>query len=122
VTLAFVEDAYLTAGYAGPGNLVAVGTELNPITFTSIQSAPAAGDWSGLIVGQYCDDATTTFEHVTIEYGGDNGYANLWWYYCEGSIADSDTTNSSTWGMYRTGADPSITDVSYDDNASGDLR
>ena len=58
---------------------------------------------------------------VTVEYGGDNGYGNIWWYYCDGSIDSSTLSDSAAYGMYRSAASPSVSNITYSNNASGDL-
>jgi len=49
------------------GNLVAVGTALQPITLTSGEASPAPGDWSGL---QLLDSPGSQLAHVTVAYAG----------------------------------------------------
>lgn len=54
------------------GKIVAKGTEDSPITFTSANSSPAAGDWEGI----YFADKTSAgnvFDHVVVEYAGKEG-------------------------------------------------
>ena len=58
----------ISIGAAGDGQLVAVGTQAQPIVFTSSAAVPAAGDWTGLVVQQ--DQATTTLTHVEIRNTG----------------------------------------------------
>ena len=122
VTLFFEEGTSLYVGYSTYGSLSVPGTSASGVTFTSAETSPAAGDWNGLWFGTYCDDSLTVLENITVEYAGDNGYGNLFWYGCYGSISDSLVQHSSTWGIYRSsGTTPTITDVTYSDCASGDL-
>jgi hypothetical protein len=68
VRLRFHEKAYLEIGHKG-SRLIAKGTKDKPIVFTSAASAPAKGDWVGLVF----DDAVgegTTIENAVIEYAG----------------------------------------------------
>jgi len=68
VRLRFHEKSYLEIGHKG-SRLVAKGTKEKPIVFTSAASAPAKGDWIGLVF----DDAVgegTTIEHAVIEFAG----------------------------------------------------
>ncbi|MEJ2406518.1 MAG: right-handed parallel beta-helix repeat-containing protein [Candidatus Thiodiazotropha sp.] len=46
------------------GSIIAIGTEVQPIVFTSDASSKAKGDWSGIV--SYGD---LNFEHVVVEYG-----------------------------------------------------
>jgi hypothetical protein len=60
----------------------AVGTADNPIVFTSDASAPAAGDWGGLIIlgsapiNSVSGNATATSEIASLPYGGTNAADN----------------------------------------------
>lgn len=54
------------------GKLVAKGTEDAPITFTSSNSSPAAGDWEGIYFGDKTS-AGNVLDHVVIEYAGKEG-------------------------------------------------
>jgi hypothetical protein len=49
--------------------LIAVGTEDEPIVFTSAADSPAAGDWLGIWFGMI-PDASNKMEHVRVEYAG----------------------------------------------------
>jgi hypothetical protein len=48
--------------------LIARGTEDEPITFTSNEASPAAGDWLGIRMGG--DDPRNSLDFVVIEYAG----------------------------------------------------
>lgn len=63
-------NLYIGGTSGDPGALVANGTAQNPIQFTSMQSTPAAGDWSGMTFYATTDDATTRLAHCIIEYAG----------------------------------------------------
>ncbi len=54
------------------GKVVAKGTEDAPITFTSANSSPAAGDWEGIYFGDKTS-AGNVFDHVVVEYAGKEG-------------------------------------------------
>jgi len=55
------------------GSLIAKGTQISPIRFTSNAASPAPGDWSGIYFGSYTKEAT--LEYCTVEYGGfEEGY------------------------------------------------
>jgi hypothetical protein len=49
-TLRFDPDVGIGIGYSSAGKLVAVGTATNPITFTSSNATPSAGDWVGILL------------------------------------------------------------------------
>ena len=69
-TLAFAE--YMSLQIYGTGALVARGEAGKPITFTSNQDAPAAGDWTGIMFyGRPA--AANVIDGVVVEYaGGEN--------------------------------------------------
>ena len=116
----FEMDAALYVGWSSYGSVEVNGTS-SGVTFTSAESSPAAGDWAGISIGYYCDDSQVDLDGVTVEYGGANGYGNIRWYYCDGSIDNSTLSDSSSYGQYRQGASPTIGTITYSNNASGDL-
>jgi hypothetical protein len=68
VTIKFHKGSSLTV-YNGVN---AMGAITSPITFTSANSAPAIGDWGGLVI--YNSIASTSIlQHVNFEYGGSGG-------------------------------------------------
>ena len=121
VTLAFDPGTGIIVGSSARGALYAVGTSSSPIVFTSSQAVPSRGDWDGITLGSYCDAANVFLQYLTVEYGGANGLGNVYWLYCDGTIWDASITDSSTWGMYRNGSAPDIVNVTYSNNAAGDL-
>lgn len=58
--------------YVEYGKIVAKGTEDEPITFTSSNTSPAAGDWEGIYFGDKTS-AGNVFDHVVVEYAGKEG-------------------------------------------------
>lgn len=53
------------------GNLVVQGTAAKPVTFTSVEDTPAAGDWPGLyFIDAHYDKAKTKIDHAQILYAG----------------------------------------------------
>lgn len=59
-----------TSGTAN-GNLVVAGTAAKPVTFTSVEDAPASGDWEGFyFVGSHYDPTKTKIDHAQILYAG----------------------------------------------------
>ena len=66
VKVSFETDVYFWVEY---GKLVVKGTDAQPVTFTSANKSPAAGDW----VGVGFKDKTmsgTSIDHLIIEYAG----------------------------------------------------
>ncbi len=63
-TLAFGEYQYFTLG--SEGSFIALGDSTNPITFTSVEEHPEAGDWCKIVIR-----GKATFRNCIFEYGGD---------------------------------------------------
>lgn len=74
--LAAGSDVYVAISQGA--SIEAIGTADNPIVFTSDASAPAAGDWGGLIllgeapINSVSGAATATSEIASLPYGGNN--------------------------------------------------
>ena len=120
-TLLFEVGGNLIVGQSAIGGIVARGLPAAPIRFTSVAAVPVAGDWDGIWIGAGCIDADSDFENVIIEYGGGNTYANLYFGSCDARVADSLVQHSSTYGIYRSNSTPTLSNVTYASNASGDL-
>lgn len=88
------------AGLIVRGTLHAVGEEEQPILFTG--SARQPGWWGGVKVEGTATDpsANATFSYATIEYGGGNGYANLYVSYGRAAVERSIVRHSSKNGIY----------------------
>jgi len=78
--LASGADVYVAISQGA--KIEAIGTANNPIVFTSDASAPAAGDWGGLIllgsapINSVSGNATSTSEIASLPYGGTNAADN----------------------------------------------
>src|SRR3990167_7316675 len=59
-------------GLLAVATLNAVGTSVNPITFTSNAATPAPGDWGGVWFWNGTVDAATIMDYCTVEYGENN--------------------------------------------------
>ena len=112
--LQFEAGAGMTIGQGNPGALSAEGTSSSPIVFTAVTTG-----WDGLTCGASATDFLVS--DAEIAYGGGNGYGALYFYYCDGSIADSTVRDSATWGIYRNGGSPTVSGVTYSGNTSGNL-
>jgi len=88
-TLVFDADAFL--GIHDGGALRAIGTELEPITFTGLQQVP--GFWSGI---QFMTNtANNVLDHTVVEYGGGtraNIRANVGVYDADSQLTIRNTT------------------------------
>jgi hypothetical protein len=74
VTLRFkkggdIEIEHFSGMTPASGALIAVGEAGKPITFTSAEAAPAAGDWLGMLFGSVADPATR-LDNVIVQYAG----------------------------------------------------
>jgi hypothetical protein len=76
VTLRFDPDTFLAIGYSSAGKLTAVGTILEPITFTSSNTTPGAGDWAGVQLWMNTMNGTS-LGYLKLDYCGSNGDACL---------------------------------------------
>ncbi len=119
LTLAFEPAAGLLVGVGGHGALAVVGTRSKPVTLTSASSAPEGGDWDGVTFGDRCDASDVLLSYVTVSYGGGNGYGNLYFDECDGTVSNATISYSSAWGIYRASASPTLTSITYTSNASG---
>jgi hypothetical protein len=69
------------------GELIAIGTSVRPITFTSNQSSPAPGDWGKIHFSDTCVDAVfdangnylsgSIMKYCDVMYGGGIGYGEI---------------------------------------------
>ena len=74
VEMRFSADQWLEVGDDGEGKLVAIGSEAEPIVFTSQTPATgAAGQWYGLFFRAGTLDGST-LRHAVIRFGGDTGH------------------------------------------------
>ena len=109
-------STYLYVGWSGMGELRATDS-----TFTSAESAPAAGDWGGLLFGYY--SYASEVDASTVSYGGSSASypGNVSCYYCGLTITNTSITDSLYYGIYGTGS-YSITESgnTYTSNGSGD--
>ncbi|OOP56217.1 MAG: hypothetical protein AYP45_10255 [Candidatus Brocadia carolinensis] len=91
----------LYIGYYSRGILNAVGTNVNPITFSSHAAAPAPGDWEGIVFFNSTDDAATIMDHCFVHYGGYGGYvSNINCNNSSPTIQNCDIRHSDDYGIY----------------------
>jgi len=107
----FDPGAVLYIGYYSGAALNATGTSLNPITFTSNASTPAAGDWLGIVFFNSTVDSSTIMDYCTVEYGGYSSYnSNI---YCDNAsptIQHCTIRHSDGYGIYcDNGSAPTLT-------------
>jgi hypothetical protein len=103
------------------------GTATDPVVFTSSAMTPAAGDWLGLKLGNSCLSSQVDIAGLTLSYGGAQTYGPgtagaIWWIDCNGTLRDSTITDSTTWGLFRIRATPTVSNVTYRNNALGNAN
>ena len=118
--LRFSRGAGLYIGTSSAGGLQAVGTSSRPVVFTSAQDDPEAGDWLGVVLGDSCQSDDVRLSYVKVAYGGGNDLGNITFDACDGTLAHAEVTDSAAWCVYRSDADPTLTDVTTARCASGD--
>ncbi|MCD6161146.1 MAG: cadherin-like domain-containing protein [candidate division Zixibacteria bacterium] len=100
-TLKFEENIEMLVSYTDDENgaIIANGTVDNPITFTSANPIPAAGDWERI---DFYEGTlpTTKFNHCIFEYGGSNlSYGMIYIRGCAVAIDNSTIRYSGTYGV-----------------------
>ncbi|HSM75334.1 MAG TPA: Ig-like domain-containing protein, partial [Desulfobacterales bacterium] len=100
----FASGTGLMIGYGSyKGALLAQGTDVAPIVFTSDAAAPAPGDWKAIYFGDATDDALSVLEHCVVEYGGASYNANVYCYAASPGIQFNTIRNSRHAGLYLSG-------------------
>ncbi len=121
VTVQMSEDADITVGNADEGKLVAVGTEEEPIIFTSARNDKFPGDWEGILFERYAG-AGSILSNCKILYAG-GGYGSLYFYYCAGKVTvqDCEIAYSKSYGIYVWNEEsmPVLSNNTYHDNDGG---
>ena len=104
--------------YNSTATLIADGTSVNPITFTSNASTPAPGDWAGVHFYSATDDSATIMDYCTVEYGGDGGFnTNIYCSYASPTIQNCTIQHSDGYGIYCDNySAPTLTNNTISDN------
>jgi hypothetical protein len=111
-----------TVGFSGAGAIFAEGTSTAPITWTSSEAAPAAGDWDGIYV-YYTWGSDTTLSNVVVEYGGDSLSGNVHCWASAFTITDSVLRYSAAYGLYLDGCgSATVSGITYTGNTLGDTN
>lgn len=118
-TVQFSENSYMSIGYYSEGKLVAVGTEEEPITFTSAMNDKYPGDWGGIYFYEYAGGGSI-LDHCKILYGGDYGYS-LYIYDCDAKVTvqNCEIGYSDGYGIRVNDASPTLSNNTYHDNKDG---
>ncbi|HTV25491.1 MAG TPA: hypothetical protein VMG12_42640 [Polyangiaceae bacterium] len=122
----FLPGGFLSvARYGGAATLAAVGTEAEPIVFTSSNPNPRAGDWQCIYLG----GDGSELDHVTVEYGGaacgatgagSEGMLQI--YGSPRGVTHSTLRDSSTVGVVLDGTPTLFENDSFERNAEAPMR
>ncbi len=105
-TIRFGAGAQLMVGYGGSlGGLIAVGTELMPITFTSAADTPQPGDWQQINLEDGAVDDQCNLQHCVIEYGGGAGFGNLAIVDSQPTVSNCAIGNGASYGIFLGGSE-----------------
>lgn len=105
-TIRFSPGSQLIVGFGGStGGLMALGTESQPITFTSASDNPAPGDWYQIALEDGAQDGQCRLEHCVIEYGGGAGYGNLSIVDANATVAGCSIGHGASYGIYLGGSE-----------------
>ncbi len=126
--LKFGSGGELTCGYYEMGIIEAIGTDINPITITSIANSPAEGDWNGISFHSN-SSAGSIFEYCNVSYGG-GAYnkGNFKFEQYQGpkvTINNCTISNSSGYGLYVGAGDiyyPTLLNNTFINNSLGDMN
>jgi len=108
--LRFNQSTQLTigAGSGNPGALVAQGTAIAPITFTSSNAVPTPGSWQGVSF-QTTANPLSIVDYCILEYG----YNNIYSYNAKPTIQNSAIRSASNAGIYLSGLGSNGMTISY---------
>ncbi|WP_028579025.1 thrombospondin type 3 repeat-containing protein [Desulfogranum japonicum] len=113
VELQFATNTTMYVGYSTtPGALIAVGTEMQPILFTSAKAEPAAGDWGGLYFYPGAADFSS-IKWATIEYAGNSNAGSIYIQNASPAFDHITVTDSKYSAINANGGAPSITNSSF---------
>ena len=124
----FTQGSQIDVGYASStyGKIIAQGTASEPIVFTSGAPSSSNGDWDGI----FFEDGTmsgTILDYCEVSYaGGYNAYSgNITFNNSASNVTVSNSTiaHSLHYGLYIDGGStPTITNITYLDNTSGNTN
>ncbi|MHA2246672.1 MAG: right-handed parallel beta-helix repeat-containing protein [Candidatus Hodarchaeales archaeon] len=113
-------------GLAIYGQLIAQGTELEPIIFTSNQSSPAPGDWINIVFSDTSVDANydetgnylngSILQYCTLEYGGGSDIAALKIISSSPFVDHCTIINNANEGIYIKDGSPRIVNSTISNN------
>lgn len=107
----------------GTGGLKAIGTQAEPIVFTSANDSKAPGDWGKLEFNKGTL-AGTIAQYVIVDYAGSTaGYGSVYVDETNApSILNCTIRNSKTYGMVTEYCTPTLSNNVFENNAMGDVK
>jgi hypothetical protein len=103
------------------GALIAQGTFANPITFTSNEETPAAGDWDYIRFYNTTDAATTVLDHCNVQYAGDGNQGAINIKEASPTIRNTTVTDSASYGIRVITGSPIVESCRFNGNGNYDL-
>ncbi len=116
------DGAALRVGTSSSGGLAIEGGSSSPVILNGDPLNPSAGDWVGIELGPSCDTTSTALEWVDVLYGGKDGTGNIALDSCDASLSNVVLSDSAAWGLYTQSSNPTLTNVSYQNNSYGDTN
>lgn len=120
-TLKFHANGWISFGASNNATLIAVGTETNPIVFTSASTSPAPGAWEGIFFEEGTS-SNSIMKNCIVEFGGKNDYSNIYLSFVNGlTIENCIIRNSSNYGVEAYSSSWNDIDNTFENNAAGDV-
>jgi len=104
------------------GTLIANGTAMQPIHFTSDDEMKEPGQWEQIIFRDTSDDARSVMSNCIIEFGGANAEGSLTFFSASPQIMNCAIGNSVSDGIHCNNSSPRITGCRIMSNARDGVR
>jgi hypothetical protein len=120
-TIEFGPDGRIDVGYYDNATFIAIGTEKDPIVFTSNHPTPTAGAWAGIYFWGYTQE-NSAMKWCEIEYAGANDEYAIKMQGCKIAIDNCTIKKSGNGGIKNTESDGVGGFVSFTSNTFKDLN
>lgn len=126
-TIMLTPQTEFYVGYSAPGGLIAEGTPLDSITFTSSLTPPSPGDWARLSFYAQSMSSQCRLTYCNFGYAGNDGRGDIYIDDCIPTVTSCDIGYSSAYGIYLTGLEYPDPDTlraynTIHDYVDGDIR